>query len=191
LPHVSSHKEGLDVDQAKISIQHGGTALTAEGSEAFVKGAMELWDKLIAVPVTPPLVVTSLAQPNATGPAAAETQADGFSQYGNVFDVADDKIKIIAHITGKSKAEQTRKVALLILFANYLKGAELVPSEMIRNACVDQGCYDSTNFAGYLKGLKSSVVMNTKSGGQYDIKLTAPGRKAARELADALQGSAE
>lgn len=176
------------MNQAKISIQHGATSLSAEGSEAFVKEAMQLWDKLVEHPA-PAFITQQSASPPETAATTApkSSSGTGLAEFENVFDTADDKLKIIAPISGKSKADQTRKVALLTLFAHYLDGKEVIPSELIRSACVDQGCYDSTNFAGYLKSLKSFVVMNTKSGGQYDIKLTAPGRKAARELADELQ----
>ncbi|HET6523456.1 hypothetical protein [Sphingopyxis sp.] len=176
------------MNQAKISIQHGATSLSAEGSETFVKEAMHLWDKLIEQPAPAFVHPQSSAQPEVAATTAPKSASSaGLLEFDNVFDTADEKIKIIAAINGKSKAEQTRNVALLTLFAHYVDGKEVIPSELIRNACVDQGCYDSTNFAGYLKSLKSFVVMNTKSGGQYDIKLTAPGRKRARELAEELQ----
>ena len=38
--------------------------------------------------------------------------------------------------------------------------------------------------------LKSRIVMNVKHGGGYDVKLTAPGRKEAKELVEQLNGAA-
>jgi hypothetical protein len=78
-----------------------------------------------------------------------------------------------------------------VLFGHYLRGDEQIPSETIRDACADQGCFDQANFAQYLKSLKEKVAMNTKPGGGYDVKLTAPGRKAARELVELLDRESE
>lgn len=177
--------------EAKISLQRGSMLLSAEGSESFVRDSVELWDKLLGAGEAETLAPQgNEASASKSGQVTQnQTENSGLSQYDHVFDSVNERLKIIATIPGKSKAEQTRNVALLILYGQHLQGVDHVQSEQIRSACVDQGCYDGTNFAGYLRGLKSSVVMNTKPGGQYDIKLTAPGRKAARELADQLQGA--
>ena len=63
-----------------------------------------------------------------------------------------------------------------------------IPSELIRDACTEHGCFDSANFAQHLKALKEKLVMNTKAGGSFDVKLTAPGRKAAKEFVEGLNG---
>ena len=176
--------------EAKISLQRGSAIISAEGSEAFVRDSITLWEKVVAGGEPQPTNDASieLEPPKREESRRAPQSQTGISQYDHVFDTVNDRLKLIADIPGKSKAEQTRNVTLLLLYGNYLQGLDHVQSEQIRAACVDQGCYDNTNFAGYLKGLKSSVVMNTKTGGQYDIKLTAPGRKAAKDLADQLQG---
>lgn len=177
------------METAKINLQRGNILLSAEGSESFVRDAIAMWDTVLVKgqPVYEPDQPTDIKPEGREGDTKKREAPSGLSQYDHVFDSVDDTLKIIAHIPGKNKAEKTRQVALLTLFGNHLLGNEHVPSDVIRTACIDQGCYDNTNFAGYLRGLKQQIVMNTKAGGQYDVKLTAPGRKSSRELADQLQ----
>lgn len=173
-------------ETAKIAIQLGARSLSAEGSEAFVREAIALWDRLEAAPADLP---GPAAREFSTGDMASARSARpkaGTSEFENVFDEVDGRLKLIAHIPGNSKADKTRNVALAILFGHYLRGEEQVPSEVIRDTCADQGCFDQANFAQSLRGLKEKVAMNTKAGGGYDVKLTAPGRKAAKELVETL-----
>lgn len=177
------------MESSKIAIQNGPLSLSAEGSEALVRDALQFWEKFLGGSA-PSTASTPIKQPDPIDIVVQKPSdtANGPSKFENVFDTVDDKLKIIAHVPGKTKAEQSRNVALVVLYGQLLLGVEQVPSDTIRQACVDQGCYDSTNFAQYLKGLKSRVVMNTKTGGGYDVKLTAPGRKDAKELIELLNG---
>ena len=176
------------MDSCKVNLQIGVNHLIVEGPEAFVATILESWG--------PKLTANVSAQPLGPGPSAQSSpdspslKHGSLSQYENVFDSADGKMKIICHVPGSNNAATTRNAALIYLYGKLLEGVESVPSEEIRQTCVDQGCYDSTNFAQYLKGLKSSIVMNTKPGGGYDVKLTAPGRKAAKELVESLNNGA-
>jgi hypothetical protein len=176
---------------ARISIQLGTRSLSAEGSEAFVREAIALWDRLglAADPALGPGDNTLPAAQVTTSSGGAALQ--GGLEFENVFDQVDGRLKLIADIPGTSKAEKTRNVALAVLFGHYLRGDEQVPSEIIRDACSDQGCFDQANFAQSLKGLKEKVAMNTKAGGGYDVKLTAPGRRAARDLVTTLNGASD
>lgn len=178
------------MDMTKISLQVGVVSLSAEGSEAFVREMLAVWNDLVQTsPANTKPTATATPQGDQVGKDTGTASVTGIVKFGNVFDSVDGRLKIIADIPGKSNAEKTRNIALLLLYGHLLLGTEQVASEAIRQACVDQGCYDSTNFASYLKGLKSRVVMNTKSGGGYDVKLTAPGRKDAKELVEALNGA--
>jgi hypothetical protein len=178
-------------DAAKISIQLGAMSLSAEGSEAFVRDAIQLWDRLSASAPTEHRTPAGAHTADDAGGSMITNRAPGgassaAAEYENVFDRVDGKLKVIAHVPGSTKADKTRNVALVVLYGHYLNGEEQIPSELIRETCSDQGCFDPTNFAQYLKGLKEKVAMNTKPGGGYDVKLTAPGRKAARELVETL-----
>jgi len=172
------------MDSCKVELQIGVSRLVVEGAETFVASTLEKWGPKLAA--SAPAQPTSLAPTAHVAPDGNPKSQGGLSEFENVFDSADGKLKIICHVPGSNKAVVTRNTALIYLYGKFLEGVESVPSEEIRQTCVDQGCYDSTNFAQYLKGLKSYVVMNTKHGGGYDVKLTAPGRKAARELVESL-----
>lgn len=178
------------MDSCRVEMVLGAGRLLVEGPESFVSATLSEWGPKIAIGSSG-LVSDSEQLPNSHAPeGSAAHKQKALSQYENVFDSADGKLKIIGHVPGGNKAALTRNTALIYLFGRLLEGTESVPSEEIRQACVDQGCYDPTNFAQYLKGLKTAVVMNTKPGGGYDVKLTAPGRKASRELVESLNGEA-
>lgn len=169
---------------SKIMMQFGTAQFSAEGTDTFINNMYEKWAEMLKGPAA------TLATP--TSPASNEfiSGTTGAGQnlgaYENVFDEIDGKIKIIAHLPGSNKAEKTRGTALVALFGNHMKGQLTTNADEIREHCQDQGCYDSSNFASHLKGLKDKIAMNTKSGGGYDIKLTAPGRKAAQSLVEKL-----
>lgn len=192
----ASSKESFEMDNAKIEIRNGSMSLSAEGSEPFVRDALSFWEKMLKAPAMPVAKSGEIEDKGSSPATTVEANnksisrgiPSGIAQYENVYDSVDDKLKIIAHVPGKNKAEQTRSVALIVMYGHLLQGMEQVPSDAIRQACVDQGCYDQANFAQYLKSLKSRVVMNTKAGGGYDVKLTAPGRKDAKELVQSLNG---
>jgi hypothetical protein len=175
----------------KIELRVGASALLVEGSESFVSTTLESWRPFFEGVQPQPSVGTAdilLGTEATKAPSAAAAVVA--NQYENVFDYADGKLKIIAQIPGSTKAELTRNTSLIYLYGKLLSGIEPTPSEELRQACTDQGCYDPANFAQYLKGLKSRVVMNTKPGGGYDVKLTAPGRKDAKELVEKLNEQA-
>jgi hypothetical protein len=172
----------------KVELHVGTTSIAVEGPEAFVTSTVESWRPLFAGSASdnrPVLVRGS----DAEGGVHLRTIPDkviGYQKFENVYDSADGRLKIICNVPGTNKAEKTRNTALIYLYGRFLGGVEAVQSEEIRQACLDQGCYDPANFAQYLKSLKSRVVMNTKPGGGYDVKLTAPGRKDAKELVERL-----
>lgn len=166
----------------KVTIQRGAALISVEGSDEFINKTLADWKHVIE------------SAPDAPGPQSSQanttnTQTSsvvGISQYENVFDTVDGKIKLIHSMPGGNKSDKTRSTALCMLYGHYVNGNEQIASELIREACVDQGCFDSSNFASHLKGLKEKVAMNTKTGGGYEVKLTAPGRKAAKELVETL-----
>jgi hypothetical protein len=168
---------------SKVTLQRGTTVISVEGEDAFVEKTLSSWKHLLDAP-------QAAASPAPSQDSASTKPAgSGISQYENVFDTVDGKIKLIHAMPGSNKADKTRNTALSLLYGHYVEGSEQVPSELIREACVDQGCFDQGNFASNLKGLKEKIAMNTKAGGGYDVKLTAPGRKAAKELVESLNNA--
>lgn len=180
------------MEQAKVSLQHGAVSLSAEGRESFVKEVLAMWKDLIGVAAP----LAQVAPPPAAHSEARSVSPQGgnaavaLANFENIYDSVDGKLKIIADVPGDSKAVKARNIALVLLYGHYLQGTEQIPSEFIREACTDHGCFDSGNFASSLKALKDKIVMNTKPGGGYDVKLTAPGRKAAKEFVESLNNEA-
>lgn len=168
---------------SKVTLQHGATVISVEGDNAFIEKTLSNWKHLLDA---------RQAVPSGTQPqdkSGTKPSGSGISLYENVFDTVDGKIKLIHAMPGANKADKTRSTALSLLYGHYIEGSEQIPSELIREACVDQGCFDQGNFASNLKGLKEKIAMNTKAGGGYDVKLTAPGRKAAKELVESLNNA--
>lgn len=171
----------------KLAMQFGPSQFSAEGPSDYVNTMLERWVQLAnesKIPIYHP--GTSDATKSQTGtPSGADVP-----KFENVYDEVDGALKIIAHISGPNKAAKTRSTALALLYGNYLNGETTTSADSIRDACIDQGCYDSSNFASHLRGLKEKIAMNTKPGGGYDVKLTAPGRKAALDFVEQLNNGA-
>ncbi|NMW31720.1 hypothetical protein HKD42_06575 [Altererythrobacter sp. RZ02] len=176
----------------KASMQIGVSQFSAEGSEEFVKSMLDTWIDLSKNVVTSNSNFSeSLNQDNSSNSSSVKSN-QGIEKFENVFDEIDGEVKIIAQMPGNNKAEKTRNTALALLYANHLNGKQSISADDIRDACQDQGCYDSSNFASHLKGLKDKVAMNkTKAGGGYDVKLTAPGRKAASSFVEQMNNESE
>jgi hypothetical protein len=169
----------------KVTIQRGASLISVEGTDEFIKKTLAEWKHLLDNGSD-----ASVSAASPSSPVKPQTgSGDGIAQYENVFDTVDGKLKLIHSMPGGNKADKTRSTALSLLYGYYVNGSEQIASELIREACMDQGCFDSSNFASHLKGLKEKVAMNTKSGGGYEVKLTAPGRKAAKELVENLNSA--
>lgn len=167
----------------KVHLEVGGSIVAAEGDVDFVQGVIERWQHLlVAAPNSKPSPKTS----NANDPVNSRPSIAPDSEYDNVFAKHNDRLKVIADIPGSSKAEATRNIVLVLLYGEHLSGIEEVSAERIKETCIDHGCYDNKNFAAHLKSLKPKVVMDPKPGGDYTVKLTAPGRKFAKELVERL-----
>lgn len=176
----------------KIHLECAGNVVAAEGEIKFVKEFVDEWKHLLdatgkASGPNPAQQDSLSAKQAATNPKGGQSPDEA---YENVFALHNDKLKVIADLPSSSKAETTRVASQALLYGEYLRGNESVSAESIKAVCLDHGCYDSKNFASHLKSLKSKVVMDPKPGGDYSVKLTAPGRKAAHELVSQLNENA-
>jgi hypothetical protein len=175
----------------KLAMQFGSASFSAEGSEQFVLDAYHKWSDLSQNAKFSATVMAEKSALDGQSNGKKTNSEKPETQYENVYDEVDGKLKIIAQMPGGNKADRTRNTALALFFGNFLRGQQTTSADDLRDACQDQGCYDSSNFASHLKGLKDKVAMNTKAGGGYDIKLTAPGRKAAQSFVETLNNAAE
>ena len=170
---------------SKVTMQFGAAQLSAEGTDQFINNMLDKWTGMLSGSEA-----AALAKPVVTGSPdggiASSNPSNSLAAYENVYDELDGKIKVIAHMPGNNKADKTRSTALVVMFGNHMKGQSTTSADEIREHCQDQGCLDSSNFASHLKGLKDKIAMNTKTGGGYDVKLTAPGRKAAQALVEKI-----
>jgi hypothetical protein len=168
----------------KIHLEVSGSVVSAEGDVDFVKGIVDQWQHLLNRNDSIQNIVDNKSTNQGVYHQVLSSGAD--EQYDNVFARHNDRLKIIADVPNSSKAEATRTVALILLYGEHMSGIEQVSADKIKEACVDHGCYDNKNFASHLKSLKSKIVMDPKPGGDYTVKLTAPGRKFAKELIERL-----
>ena len=177
------------MSNAKIAMQFGASQFSAEGTEEFVHRILNEWVALFEKNPQASDVNNHSQAGQSNG--SKSNSGDPISRFQNVYDELEGALKIIANMPGDNKASKTRNTALALTYGRYLQGEQTTSAEAIRDACMDQGCYDASNFASHLKALKEKVAMNTKPGGGYDVKLTAPGRKAAHEFVENLNNALE
>lgn len=123
--------------------------------------------------------------------SARNTNADGSeeaqvgkNQFPNVFAASNGVIRVIASVPGTSQKEKTVNLTYLYALATeILTDEKRVSLDEIRQACKRHNCYNSSNFASYVKTAK---VIPHGSASSMEIELTHPGRKKARELAEEM-----
>lgn len=178
-----------------IEIDASKGLVKATGDKPFVEAVMDKYESLMKIipsvaAVTAPQVPTqTTTQPNAT--AAPPDNSGTLDGFGNVFDVTDDKISVIADIPGNTQAAQAKNLCLLYLFARLKLGEAVVPNDDVREICKAHAVYDQTNFASQMKGQKKLVIASGPKGSpNFTLKLTVPGKKVAEELATSLEAAA-
>jgi hypothetical protein len=105
-----------------------------------------------------------------------------------LFDLHSDPFTFHAlHVPGKSKAEQTRNIGLLVAAKSYLTtGQWSADLKEVRARCVDQNCYDGTNYRRYLESAKPGHFRL----GEAVASPTPTGIKAAEALLGQLASDA-
>lgn len=163
----------------RINLQSGEIAFS--GSEDFVTSQIEENRDTID------FLLDRLRQ---TEPESSRMDTDqsaetgGSSAYPNVFDLSDEGVIVIAEVPGTSDKQKTINLTYL-----YLLGKELLLDESrasfeeIREACKRHACYNSNNFASYVKSAK---IVPYGSGRSLSAELTHPGREKAESLAEEL-----
>ena len=93
-------------------------------------------------------------------------------------------VSINMPVPGNNKAERIKDLILLI---GYAKKNEWVPFAAIIEECKRQGCWDSKNFATYVKQLDSNVMISGK-GKNKSVRLTAVGIEMAKNKIKIMLG---
>lgn len=100
-------------------------------------------------------------------------------KFENAISIKDGVVKILKNLIG-SKRERIITIIYIYLWAKHSIGVESVNIDEIRKVCVEHGCYDSKNFASYLRDLKDVI----KEGS--NVRLSVPARKVAEDLLSKL-----
>ena len=100
-----------------------------------------------------------------------------------LFDFGNDPFTFHAlGATGKTRAEKTRRVALLVAAKSYLAtGNWIADWQEVKAECVNQNCYDPTNQAVNLQAGEGGVWFKSVENGK-NIELTVEGVKEAEKL---------
>jgi hypothetical protein len=170
--------------RVRFSITEG--LVEIEGSEAFVTAQLIKLEPLVAKILnnTSAHVKGDSSAPSKKVDTAAP-DASSFSEYENVFALADGKVQILKDLPGANKSQKTVNAALLLAYANQLRQVPATSYESVRTLCAAHACLDSTNFSSALKSEKAYFLISGNSGAQY-IALTIPGKKKAGEIAKSL-----
>lgn len=121
---------------------------------------------------------------NKTG--AIDGQITEINAYEQLFAQNGDKIQILKNIPGSNNAQKTVNIALLLAYANKLLGVDVISSDLVRDACKSHACFDSGNFASYLKKAKALFLLEGGPNTSKNIRLTVPGKTKAEDLAKQL-----
>lgn len=177
-----------NTERAKFSLSDG--RIEIEGSESFVAGQLEKLEPLLKTmfehrPLSSPL--TSAATGSTSTTSAAVDAGNGLGDFLNVFALADGKVQILKTLPGSGKANKAFNAALLVAFANELKGTKSTLVEEVRAICISHACYDQANFSKTFRGTNGKESFTVSgNGGAQSIALTHPGKTKAKLIADSL-----
>ncbi len=169
----------------KVNISIGDSVLEFSGSEAFVQKQINEFKELIYGNLKPAKGKKTkgklTGEQTDQGDDSTKDTAD--NQYPNVIDYNGQEIGIL-RTKGKTKADKTRVLALMYLWAKKQLGVKLVDKKEFVALCIQHECYDESNFKVILK--KASGIAITGSGRNYSLRLTVPGLTKAKELLENL-----
>lgn len=161
--------------QSKIQIKIKDIEFLTEGTESWVTEQYEKFLRDISdLPISAIPAVSKFANSEA---ANGEDNSDE-----DIYIVDDNNINVICDIPGNENAQRTFHLALLYAYASKKLGFEDAKVEDIRNACIEHGCYDATNFSTHIKKGTPQLYLDKGSGKERSIKLTKPGENKAKEL---------
>lgn len=171
----------------KVNISIGDSVLEFSGSEAFVQKQIDEFKELIygnLKPVKAKKQKGKLTREK-TDKVDDSTQDNDANPYPNVFEYDGDTINIIK-VPGNNKADKTKSLALIYLWATEKFNKNPTPTKEIRIQCETHGCLDANNFSAILGRIDTAHVIIKGKAKATTIKLTAPGRKKAKELIESL-----
>jgi hypothetical protein len=181
----------------RVKFSGQGCELEFAGSEAFVSSQVEKYKEAIQKMIGA-IGICSQHKSPASEPILACTNNKPENQasqncntsYPNVLHIEGTDVKIIKSVSGSSKAERTKQVALIYLWAKKSVGIDNVPASEIRTQCTDQGCFDQANFSAHIKKAKNYIIVDGKQGSSLcTYKLTFPGTEEAERTLKEMNGA--
>ena len=170
---------------AEVQVDASKGFLMVRGEQAFVSETLERYKSVFE---TAAKQISKTAVPGEVpSSSAVKISGGGLEAFSNVYDIDGDTTSILVSPPGKTITAQARAIVLLTLYARYKIGQEPTALDLIKDQCKAHACLDPKNFVGHVKSQKSYVTVSG-SNSAATARLTVPGRKAAEELAQSLQG---
>lgn len=174
---------------SQISVNMKEGSFLISGTEAFVEKNIESLKSFIRENVDKIVMnvpsITNQYTPNKTDsiiPQDSEKQVDKYQEKGIYFvDSETGEIQILKPIPGKSKASKSRNVALILLYAKN----DVINGSDLKKHCVEQACYDQSNFAAWFKK-KDGCFVRQGNGQNWTLRLTIPGKEEAITLLESM-----
>lgn len=185
-------KDSIDENMRQTVFHISSGELRVEGSRAFVEKVIEGLDlnEILNRPSASTTDAEKPVQRNLSLPPPGDSDASGeddlFGKLDNVFSETPDGFQVIANVEEATVAKTARNVILLHLFGLHLTGRGEATDDELRQICEHHGCYDSKNFASHIKGMGNKITQ-TGSARSYTVRLTAPGIRFGKEMANRLQ----
>lgn len=173
----------------KAEVNYSTGLISASGSEDFVMRVLD-WAKdqrgSFEVQPKPSSESTPAQRKAGIGTDLRATGDDALANFSDVFDRRGEDVAVIADTKQNSTAATARYTTLLYLFGRKLLGKSETSDDEIRELCEEHACYDSKNFAAHMDGLKGKIIQDGSSR-KFTAKLTAPGEREARAIAEKIQ----
>lgn len=183
-----------EIKNAEISINLSESSFSIVGSEEFIeKNKTELIEfiknnKFIKNTVTPPQIQTNNQAKNESITDSLEQNNfrdnEDINKYKDrviSIDETSSEIHIIKKVPGKTKAKQTRNVALILA---YFKQSGEISSKEIQKHCEDQNCFDSAHFAYTFKNEPNFTKKGT--GHNWILKINLNGKDKVKSILEEM-----
>ena len=173
---------------ATISINLAEGSVTIEGSESFIdKNLTNLLsfletNKQYSLSTIKNTISSLPISDTTPAPIQQQQVTDKYLQAGIYsIDPESKEIHITAKIEGSTKAEKSRNLALIALYAR----GEAISSSELKDLCRKHACLDASNFAATFKTDMEHFVKKGR-GQKWQLELTIPGKEEAKKLLEKL-----
>lgn len=188
------------MSNAKFKLDSYGIEIS--GTESFVESQLDKfrdlikasYEKILQNPTFPetidphlPLRRAVLETGGSHQPEDAEfvEVKDGEVRFDNVFVNEGGKFQIITDVPGNTTSSRMINIILILMWAKLKHGIETVPYSELRDACINYGDFDSSNFSRYMDQNKKYFLV-LGDGKNRSAKLIRPGIKEAERLISEL-----